>query len=401
VTRKRMKELAAVLVVLVVGLLAWAVLPANAAPTPQQLGWGHTYTCTTNSTGYCTVTHSLGVVPDAVTVSPVTSAIVSVDQVTATNFRVRFAKSIASSGSVTAWASTAFSFYAHFDWVEPAAPSPSASATSSPPPPPAAWPDATNTGVPAGTTLTPYTGPCTITVANTVIDAATVNCDLTIQAAGVQITRSQITGSVSTPDDMATTAGFTLTDSEVSFPTITADGRTMVGSVNFTMLRTEVTGGNRGVYCRGNCTVQDSWVHGTLITGSLHASALRMSQHATIVHNTLNCDVADNTSGGGCSADLTGYGDFEPVTNNLVKNNLFKTTPGGACAYGGSSAGKPYSTGAHDIVFQDNVFEYGPVGDHGTRNCGFYFPITAFDTTRPGNQWINNTWEDGATVPPA
>ena len=34
-----------------------------------------------------------------------------------------------------------------------------------------------NTGVPAGTVLTPYTGPCTITVANTVIDSKIVTCD--------------------------------------------------------------------------------------------------------------------------------------------------------------------------------------------------------------------------------
>ena len=43
------------------------------------------------------------------------------------------------------------------------------------------WPDETNTGVPAGTTLTKYTGPCEITQKNTVIDAKTVNCALSSQ----------------------------------------------------------------------------------------------------------------------------------------------------------------------------------------------------------------------------
>src|SRR5215831_13844290 len=33
------------------------------------------------------------------------------------------------------------------------------------------WPGPSNTGVPAGVVPTAYTGPCTITVANTVIDA--------------------------------------------------------------------------------------------------------------------------------------------------------------------------------------------------------------------------------------
>lgn len=282
--------------------------------------------------------------------------------------------------------------------VTTAPPSPTTAPPTTPPPatPSAviAFPDASNTGVPDGVTLTAYTGPCTITAANTVIDAKAVNCDLSIQAAGVQISRSRIVGAVNTPDSLTTTAGFTLTDSEVSYPGITSSGRTQVGAANFTVLRTEVTGGNRGVYCRKNCTVRDSYVHGTVVIGTLHASALRMSQDATIVHNTLWCSAAD-AGEAGCSADLTGYGDFEPVTNNLIQDNLFHATDGGACAYGGSSGGKPYSGQASNIRFVDNVFERNAGG-----KCGFYFPVTDFDPSRPGNVWTGNTWADGGTVPP-
>src|SRR5256885_9531617 len=50
---------------------------------------------------------------------------------------------------------------------------------SAPPPPPpptlTTYPNAFNTGVPVGITLTPYTGPCTITSANTVIDSKLVD----------------------------------------------------------------------------------------------------------------------------------------------------------------------------------------------------------------------------------
>jgi hypothetical protein len=38
------------------------------------------------------------------------------------------------------------------------------------------WPNASNTGVPAGTQLSTYAGPCTINAAGTVIDAKTINC---------------------------------------------------------------------------------------------------------------------------------------------------------------------------------------------------------------------------------
>ena len=60
------------------------------------------------------------------------------------------------------------------------------------------WPGAGNTGVPSGTTLTPYAGPCVVTEDDTVIDAMAIDCDLRIQAANVRITRCQINGSVAT-----------------------------------------------------------------------------------------------------------------------------------------------------------------------------------------------------------
>ena len=47
------------------------------------------------------------------------------------------------------------------------------------------FPGPDNTGVPVGTVLTPYTGPCTITVANTVIDSKIISCELLIRANNV------------------------------------------------------------------------------------------------------------------------------------------------------------------------------------------------------------------------
>src|ERR1700710_2429307 len=64
--------------------------------------------------------------------------------------------------------------------------------------PPGAFPDATNTGVPPGTRLTTYTGPCQLPPGTT-IDAKIINCLHTaVQAMGpgVTITRSQVNGRV-------------------------------------------------------------------------------------------------------------------------------------------------------------------------------------------------------------
>src|SRR6478752_4891037 len=122
------------------------------------------------------------------------------------------------------------------------------------------FPGPDNTGIPAGTALTPYAGPCDITTANTVIDANTVNCDLTIEASGVRITRSKINGIVSV-DSNSTGYSMTISDSEVDAGNVFRSG---IGDINFTATRVEVIGGNRSIMCFKDCTVQDSYVHGQL-----------------------------------------------------------------------------------------------------------------------------------------
>ncbi len=273
----------------------------------------------------------------------------------------------------------------------PGTPAPTGSPTPSPTPT-AAWPGPDNTGVPTGTALTAYSGSCTIT-APVLIDAKSIFCDLDIRAVGVRITRSRITGSVSTGE--GTPYSVTIEDTEID------DGPRLhdaVGADNFTVLRSEIVGGNRGIYCRRSCTVQDSWVHGTYVQDAWHASGMRASQGSTFVHNTIACDwLTPTAQDGGCSADVTMYGDFEPVANVLVQGNLFVANPTGAafCSYGGSSAGKPYSGAAHDIRFVGNVFQRGSNG-----KCAAYGPIDSFDPTRPGNLWSQNVWDSGEPVSP-
>lgn len=257
-----------------------------------------------------------------------------------------------------------------------------------------AWPDSSNTGVPAGTNLTTYSGPLTITAPGTIIDSKIITGDLAIKAANVTIKNSKIIGSVATDED-STGYSFTIADSSVD---VGAKGGTGVGAVNFTMTGVQVTGGNRSVNCWHDCLIQDSYVHGQFTdnSGVMHESGIRMGQNTTIRHNTITCDAPDVPPDAGCSAGLTGYGDFGPVQNNVIDNNLFNTTTGGYCAYGGSSPGKPYSSGTKNVVFTNNVFVRGSNG-----KCGKYGPITSFDSSLPGNVWTGNVWSDGGVVPPA
>jgi hypothetical protein len=282
-----------------------------------------------------------------------------------------------------------------------AAPKPTASGPATEPPAKPSkgdFPNAANTGVPDGTQLTTYTGPCSITSSGTVIDAKIVNCDLDIKTTNVTIKRSRVNGEINGGE--GTKSSFTVEDSEVINKARAACQ--CIGSDNFTVLRTEIKGGNRGIYCRLNCTVEDSWIHGTALLATQHASAIRVEQHSTITHNTMQCDwTALTDSEIGCSADMTGYPDFAPITHNTITNNLFMANPTGTgfCAYGGATGGKQFSgntTNATYIKFIDNVWQRGSDG-----RCGTYGPITGFDKNRTGNEWSGNRFDDGTVIPPA
>jgi hypothetical protein len=280
------------------------------------------------------------------------------------------------------------------------------------------WPGPNNTGVPPGTTLTPYTGPCTITTANVVIDSKTINCDIVVAsgASGLIIKNSQVNGSVGQPGDLGeanySNASFTVQDSIVD-GTVHGTGtghdgyactNCGVGNRNFTLLRVEVIHTNRGAYCEEVCHITDSYIHGQNLwpndPGHPHASAVRQEHYADVEHSTLACDykgpfIADI----GCSADLTGYADFTYVWHNTINHNLFIEANGAAsfCAYGGGTGGKPYSGDARNAtyqVFTNNIFQRGAnniCGDDGG-------PITDYLTGRTGNTWSGNKWSDGPAV---
>jgi hypothetical protein len=288
------------------------------------------------------------------------------------------------------------------------------------------FPGPSNTGVPAGTALTAYTGPCTISAADTVIDSKTVNCsplEVGSGASRLVIKNSQINGGVIQESG---SASFTIQDSTidnaVNYPACTgstscpagkyacgdpnnATTQCGVGYRNFTILRTEIMHTNRAAYCESTCLIQDSYFHGTNLwpddSNLAHASSTRVEQNVTLTHNSLACDYQGPFPNDelGCSADISGYPDFAPINHNTITSNLFGANNIGAgfCVYGGGTANKPHSgdaTNATYIVFQDNVFQRGANG-----KCGSYGPVTDFITCRTGNLWSHNTWDNGTTVP--
>ena len=274
------------------------------------------------------------------------------------------------------------------------------------------WPGPSNTGVPAGTALTNYTGPCTINTPNVTIDSKTVNCDITVNsgAGGLVIKNSVVNGEVVQPDD-GTSSQFTIQDSTID-GTVRGTGtghdgyactNCGVGYRNFTLLRVEVVHTNRGAYCEEVCHIIDSYIHGQNLwpddPGHPHASAVRQEHYADLQHTTLACDYKGPFNADiGCSANQSGYPDFTYIWHNTFNKNLFVEGNGASsfCAYGGGTSGKPFSGDSRNATYQvytNNVFQRGANG-----KCGDDGPITDFITTGTGNTWTGNIWDNGGTV---
>ena len=256
------------------------------------------------------------------------------------------------------------------------------------------WPGPANTGPPAGTTLTNYTGSCTLSSGT--YDARTFNCDMNITGT-VTITRSRVNGSI----QVASTGNLTISDSYVdASPNGPRETRAIwADEGNTTITRAELVGGNGTVWC-SPCTIRDSYVHGQEIQDPWHASAVRADQNSTVIHNSLWCEAQPIGSEGGCSADLTGYPDFQPTHHWTIERNLFmaNSTGNAFCAYGGGTSGKPYSNDPQNatyIVFRDNVFQRGA-----NNKCASFAPIDSFMSGRTGNVWSNNKFDNGTAVNP-
>jgi hypothetical protein len=270
-----------------------------------------------------------------------------------------------------------------------------------------------------------YTGPCTITSANVVIDSRVVNCRTLVVAAGgggLVLRNSYLNGGiVQSGGAPAFTVQDSFIDSSVSYPAC-GDGSCPAGKYacgdtgnattdcgvtgsNFTIVRTEIVGSNRAAYCEapGPCLIQDSYFHGTNLwpdkSNLAHASSVREEQNLTLRHNSLDCSYTGPFVNGeiGCSADLSGYADFAPIRNNTVDANLFVASPGsGYCIYGGATPGKPYSndpTNGTNQKFTNNVFQRGA-----NRKCGTYGAVTSYNKSGSGNVWSGNVWDDGTEV---
>jgi hypothetical protein len=250
-------------------------------------------------------------------------------------------------------------------------------------PPPAAWPGPSNTGIPAGTVLTPVNGSITISTAGAVLSDKDITGCVNVNANNVTISRIKVHGCAQEP--MVNVgygrSGILIQDSELDGQNLNGVG-SAVGYEGYTIRRSNVHNVGKGLHMTANVTIEDNWIHDLYEMADSHNDDIVTNGGSNFVvrHNTLQ-----NTHTQTATVAL--YGDFAPVVNALIENNLL--VGGGYTVYGGSVAGKPYSAGANNIRFVNNVFskQYWPKG-------GYWGPASAFDASAPGNAWSGNVWAD-------
>jgi hypothetical protein len=269
-----------------------------------------------------------------------------------------------------------------------------------------------NTGVRAGTALSPYGGPMTITRCGVVIDRKIITGDLTIRASNgthsastpcVKIQNSLVRGTV---DDSYASKGMgplVLRDTEIAVPTPNDGAQIALTEANIYAWRINVHGGRTNVMCDGSCEIHDSWIHGNYYVSPNHLGGFLSNGNSgrpiLLDHNTIECSIinasqVDNSSG--CSAALALFGDFSSISHITVTNNVFRASHDTFyyCAYTGArQPAKPYPVGTN-LVWIGNIFERGPSGRCGDAGA------TADWAAQSGNVWTKNIWSDGRPVAP-
>lgn len=226
--------------------------------------------------------------------------------------------------------------------------------TTFPPPtipptiPAAGYPDATNTGVPAGLLLR-LANDLTIDVPGTVIDGADISGTVSINASNVTIRRSRIRGT-----------GFALIWIKAGLTGVRVEDSTLDGQGSSdgsmgiwgpaTSLRNNITGVENGVAPDSGSVVQDNFIHNLQATGSPHYDGIQIDggqSDIVIRHNTV-LNQYDQTA----AIMIDNW--FGPINNISVDNNLL-----GGGGYTVYSDGQ-FSGGAiSGVSFTNNRFRRG------------------------------------------
>jgi hypothetical protein len=267
----------------------------------------------------------------------------------------------------------------------------------------AGFPNASNTGVPAGTSLAP-SGSVTISTAGAVLDAKLITGCIQVRANNVTIKRTRVLVTAECAHGMAIDTGdhneYTGTlieDTEIDGRNLGSDGAA-IGYAGFTALRVNIHNLGDGLRLgRGGtglsnmtAVVQDSYIHDEYgDSGSHNAGSGGFSTvWARFTHDNIECF---DTNGSHCTDAIGWLNDGSGPTAHVTVENS-RLAGGGYTAYSGMACDPAYT----NIVWQNNTFagsapkglaDYGPVAQAECPN-------------NPGNIWSGNKFESGQTITP-
>ena len=260
----------------------------------------------------------------------------------------------------------------------PVTPTATATPTVTPTPtvPSTGFPNASNTGVPAGTVLQ-ASGPITVTQAGTVITNKLVSGDIIVLANNVTIKNSKIVGGRVAAGYGQEQSGLVVTDVEFDGAG-RLPGLSAIGDVNYKCIRCNIHGTGNGPRAGANVVVEDSYIHDLCCYSSGdHRTGFGSNggSNITLRHNYIECDI------GGCSAAASFYNQWT-TDNVLIEGNKFNTL-GNYCLYAGSD-------GVTNFRVINNVF-----GQKFSAQCGSSGP---FASRASGSPWSGNKFEDGRPI---
>ena len=264
------------------------------------------------------------------------------------------------------------------------------------------YPDATNTGVPAGTALIQVpaqlmsgpgwsynaaTSTVTVTASGTTISGLAITGTLQISASNVTVKNVQVTSGGNFGISLTHTTGVTIENSTISGQnpaagrvayaiddiygdstaiTITAD--------NISAFRTAIqvsTGLVSGNYIHDPGYIAGDHTNGIYVNGG--------TAPLTISGNTIYDSLGQTDA---INLDAGTPGPAAPVANKTIKNNLL--AGGSYTIYGGAASASPTSS----IIITGNRFAQ----NYYTKS-GQYGPAAYYDPTGAGNTWTANIWD--------
>jgi hypothetical protein len=269
------------------------------------------------------------------------------------------------------------------------------------------YPDATNTGVPSGTSLKSVPGDVSkgsgwhfdsrgwvaVDGEGAVLDGLNIPYNVDITAANVTIKNSRITvRGEGFGISIRRAANVTIANNEISGPDA-GSGRLMVGikdiyadSSNLQVLRNDIWHTSTGVQIDQGL-IEDNYIHDMGYVSGDHLNGTTSNggtKQLTIRGNTV-LNQHNQTDA------ISLFQDFGRQANRTIEGNLL--AGGGYTLYGGANPG---AADTSNIKVTNNRFARTFYG-----KSGYYGPVTAFDKSDSGNVWSGNIWDDnGASVNP-